>query len=68
MALENSLFTGRSSVSSRCGEGEGDEGGTLLEVTIFGIIILIIVIVITLNTTITLFAVQDGHRAISWKD
>ena len=66
MALENSLFTGRSSVSSRCGEGEGDEGGTLLEVSVFGIII--IVIVITLTTTITVFAVQDGHRAISWKD
>ena len=66
MALENSLFTGRSCVSSRCGEGEGDEGGTLLEVTIFGFII--IIIIITLATTITVFAVQDGHRAVSWKD
>ena len=66
MALENSLFSGRSSVSSRCGEGEGDEGGTLLEVSVFGFNT--IVIVFTLTTTIAVFAVQDGHRAISWKD
>ena len=66
MALENSLFTGRSCVSSRCGEGEGDEGGTLLEVSVFGFNT--IVIVFTLTTTIAVFAVQDGHRAISWKD
>ena len=66
MALGNSLFSGRSSVSSRCGEGEGDEGGTLLEVSVFGTIT--IIIVITLTTAITVFAVQDGHRAVSWKD
>ena len=66
MALGNSLFSGRSSVSSRCGEGEGDEGGTLLEVSVFGFNT--IVIVFTLTTTIAVFAVQDGHRAISWKD
>ena len=46
-AFENPLFTGRSSVSSRCGEGEGDEGGTLLEVSVFGIIIIIIVILLS---------------------